>query len=47
MRRKNAQKNEDGLAERSKFSTSTTTLWRIFLHKNDFQIMIFLADMAF
>ena len=47
MLRKNARKNRDNLAERWKFGRKTTIMSCLFLHEDDFQIMIFLADMAF
>ena len=41
------EKKKDDLAEIWKSSTSTTTMQCLFLHKNNFQNIIFLADMAF
>ena len=41
------QEKMKNLAERYKFGTRTSTMQCSFLHKNDFQIMIFLTDMAF
>ena len=45
--KENARKNEEDLEERWKFGTSTTTMQCSLLHKKKFQIMIYLADMAF
>ena len=44
--RKNALNNEDDLAESWKFSTCTTTSWEIFLQKNIFLILLYIADIA-
>ena len=45
--RQNTRKNEDDLVETWKFGTSSITIKCVFLHRNDFQILIILADMAF
>ena len=46
-KREEKMKNEHALAERKKIGISTATLLCLFLHKNNFLIMIVLADMAF
>ena len=44
--RKHARKNEDDIAERWKLGTWTTPTWCLFLQKNFFPVMIYVADMA-
>ena len=43
----NTKKNEDDLTKTRRLGTSTKTIYCLFLHKNDFQILIIFADMAF